>query len=77
MPLQRLALAERHVLEGATHVAYQRAHVARLSADDVSRAAQDARDLLRQFELLQDRFVADRDRLRDEARQSSSRSATG
>ena len=49
--MERLALAERHVREGACHVARQREIVAQLKGH--SHDAASARDLLTQFEALQ------------------------
>jgi hypothetical protein len=62
--MERLALAERHVREGACHVARQREIVAQLKGH--SHDAASARDLLTQFEALQALHVSDRDRLRAE-----------
>jgi hypothetical protein len=61
---QHLAQAERHVIEGESHVKRQRELVAGLKRD--GHDASQAIDLLRQFEQLQEMHVADRDRLRKE-----------
>jgi hypothetical protein len=60
---EHLAQAERHVAEGERHVTRQRELLAELR-----RSAQRATDLLHQFKELQALHIADRDRLRKEAK---------
>lgn len=62
--LERFALAERHVREGARHVSRQREIVAQLKGRGHDAAS--ARDLLEQFEALQALHVSDWERLRAE-----------
>ena len=59
--LQHLAEAEHHVAIGADHVARQRELIARLQRD--GHDAAQAKQLLEQFEQLQQMHIADRDRL--------------
>jgi hypothetical protein len=59
-----LAIAERHVVLGAKHIATQKSIVAELEAD--GHDASQALHLLETFEEMQDMHVADRDRLRAE-----------
>ncbi len=67
--LEYLALAERHVVEGARHLNRQREIVAETEA--VGRDSTLARALLHTFETTQDSYVADRDRLLRELEQAS------
>ena len=62
--LDHLALAERHVSEGETHVARQRELVAKLERGDHETGL--ARALLQKFEELLAIHKVDRDRLRGE-----------
>jgi hypothetical protein len=59
---QHLAQAERHVAEGAGHVARQRQIVVELAND--GRDLKTAQALLQQFETMLEHHIADRDRLR-------------
>jgi hypothetical protein len=61
MLADHLAKAERHVMEGAGHIARQRELVARLDGQGLD--AEEARKLLLTFEEMQDAHIADRDRL--------------
>lgn len=62
MLLNRLVLAERHVREGETSIARQRAVTDELERG--GRDATDAKGLLRQLTEIQAIYVADRDRLK-------------
>jgi hypothetical protein len=63
--LQRhVKLAERHVAEGARHLARQREIVAELAGDGRDLAS--AKNLLAQFEARQAAHLEDRDRIRAE-----------
>jgi len=61
---EHLALAERHIVQGARTVARQRRIVADLERDGHDAAM--ARALLGQFQHLLDLHIADRDRIRKE-----------
>ena len=62
---RHLELAERHVLEGAEHIARQREIVSRLEHLREPVTLQTARDLLRNMEHAQMLHVTERDRLRE------------
>ena len=59
---EHLVQAERHVVLGTEHIAKQRVLIAELEHD--GHDARMARDLLYQFEQMQELHVANRDRLR-------------
>jgi len=63
---QHLSLAEKHVAQGEQLVARQRELAAKLGRNGHETAAASARDLLTQFEEIQELYVADRDRLKRE-----------
>jgi Spy/CpxP family protein refolding chaperone len=64
MLLDHLEKARRHVAEGELHLAHQRELVAKLGRD--GHDTKDARQLLEQFEELQQLHIQDRDRLERE-----------
>jgi hypothetical protein len=61
---EQLRQAERHVAEGEKYLARQEWLIAELVRDGHSEQAEQARELLKQFEDLQRTLIADRDRLR-------------
>ena len=65
-----LEMAERHVAEGARHIARQRRLLAWLEQvhPGKSESAKVARDILATFEKIQTLYVADRDRLKQALR---------
>jgi HD superfamily phosphohydrolase YqeK len=62
---EHLAEAQRHVVEGAHHLARQRALIAHLRSEH-SRLAAAAEDLLKNFEQTHAMHIADRNRLQAE-----------
>ena len=63
---EHLALADRHVTEGAERIRRQREIFSEMVRDNHLDAATKAALLLEQFEECQERFLADRDRLANE-----------
>ena len=63
---EHLALADRHVTEGAERIQRQREILGEMLRDNHPDAATKAALLLEQFEECQERFIADRDRLANE-----------
>lgn len=68
---EHLAQCERHVAQGYRHISRQREIIARLDADGHENLADDARDLLGQFEKMQVEHVAHRDRILAQLAQNS------
>jgi hypothetical protein len=64
MLLEHLAMANKHVETGERHVRRQRELIAELERDGHDTAS--ARQLLEQFEKLQEMHIADRDRIQRE-----------